>query len=167
MNPLALKPRTAFILSALLCASLLGYAYYSQFVTNLEPCPLCILQRVGYIGLFAVSVIAAIHNPAPKARRVYGVLAMLAIALGIGTAGRHVWIQHLPPDQVPACGPGLFYMMDTLPIATALKKAFIGTGECAKVDWTFLGLSMPEWNLGIYVVLFFAAYWYGFRRYGD
>lgn len=166
MNPLAWKPRTAFGFAAALSAALLAYAFYSQFAQNLEPCPLCIFQRIALIGVFIVSLVAALHNPALSGRRAYGTLAALAAGAGFAVAARHVWIQHLPPDELPPCGPGLGYMLDTFPISKTLKMAFTGSGECARVDWTLLGLSMPEWNLILFTVLFFGALWYGFRRYG-
>ena len=165
MNPLALKPRTAFILCAISCATLLAYAFYEQFAMAIEPCPLCILQRLGFMGLLVVSVVAAFHDPATTGRRVYGLLAILLAGWGVSVAARHVWIQHFPPPT-SGCGAPLSYLLDTLPLTEALRRAFTGSGDCAEVNWTFLSLSMPEWTLGIYVVMLAAAYWYGFRRRG-
>ena len=164
MNPLHWSFRTAFAICALVVAALLGYAYYAQFQLELEPCPLCIFQRVAMLALFVVALAAALHNPRGGGRRVYGVLASLAALAGVAIAGRHVWLQHLPPDQVPACGPGLDYLLDTFPLSQTLRKVFTGSGECAKIDWTFLGLSMPTWTLAWYVVLGVAALWAGFRK---
>jgi disulfide bond formation protein DsbB len=165
MNPLNWSFRVAFVLGAALCAAFLGFALYSQFQMNLEPCPLCQLQRFAFIAVMVFCIAAAVHDPAGAGRRVYGALVAFAAAVGIAIAGRHVWLQHLPPDQVPECGPGLNYMLETLPLGAALKKALTGSGECAKVDWTFLGLSMPEWTLFWFVIIFVAALYYGFRRY--
>lgn len=142
------------------CAALLAYAYYLQFVDGLEPCPLCIFQRAAFIGLGAVFLVAGLHAPVGRGFRWFytGVLGLFALG-GAGIAGRHVWLQNLPADQVPACGPGLEYMLDVFPLTEALEMAFTGSGECAEVDWAFLGLSMPWWTLLWYVILGAVAVW--------
>jgi len=166
MNPLAWSFRSAFAACAVICAAFLGYAVWSQFNELLEPCPLCQFQRLAYLLLIVFCIAAVIHNPkGATGRRVYGVLAFIAAALGFAVAARHTWLQHLPPDQVPECGPGLNYMVNTFPIGDVLRKVFTGSGECAKVDWTFLGLSMPEWNLFWFGFFAISALYYGFRRY--
>ena len=91
-------------------------------------------------------------------------LAALAALVGAAIAGRHVWLQSLPPDQVPACGPGLEYMLEAFPLSKALSMVFTGSGECANVDWSFLGLSMPAWTLLWFLALAVLALWAGFRR---
>ena len=164
MNPLRWSFRTAFAVAAAICAAFLGFAYYAQFQMHLDPCPLCIFQRIAFIVFGAVCLAAALHGPKGYGRRVYGALALLAAGAGAAIAGRHVWLQHLPPDKVPDCGPGLDWMLDTLPLNAVLRKVFTGSGECAKVDWTFLSLSMPEWTLIWFVVFGAGAAWYGFRR---
>ena len=138
---------------------LMGYALYSQYVDGLEPCPLCIFQRVAVIALGLIFLVAALHAPVGRAARSYGILGALASIAGAIVAGRHAWLQQLPADQVPACGPGLDYMLDVFPLTEALALVFQGSGECANVDWSFLGLSMPAWvliwfiGLGIWVVV--------------
>ena len=129
------------------CAGLMGYALYAEHVLGLEPCPLCVFQRIAIIALGVVFLLAAIHNPAGGGRFVYVVLAALAGAGGIAVAGRHVWLQNLPEDKVPACGPDLGYMLDAFPFADVLQMVFTGSGECAEISWSFLGLSMPAWVL--------------------
>jgi disulfide bond formation protein DsbB len=120
----------------------------------LVPCPLCTFQRGAFLLLAAVFLLGALHAPRGKGGRGgYGFLALLAAGLGISIAGRHVWLQNLPPDQVPACGPDLSYMMEAFPLGDVLRKVFTGSGECAKVDWTFLGLAMPAWSLIWFVLL--------------
>ena len=142
-------------------ASIIGmsFAYfYLQGVVKLDPCPLCIFQRVGLIVMGIFAFIAFLLNPKQawaKILLMFG--ALLGIFWSIAVAIRHVWIQHLPPDQVPSCGPGLDYWMDTLPIAQVLKEVFKGSGECAVIDWTFLGLSMPMWTTILYLLLFSLA----------
>jgi len=137
----------------IVCAALLGYAFFAQFQLTLEPCPLCVFQRIAMVALGLVFLVAALHNPAATGARIYGVLILVAAGIGSAVAGRHVWLQHLPPDKVPECGPGLEYMLEAFPIGEALKLAFTGSGECADVDWTFLGLSMPTWVLACFVGL--------------
>lgn len=129
------------------CAGLLGYAYYAQFTLGLEPCPLCIFQRIGVAAMGLVFLLAALHGPRGWGARVYGVLLLLAAAITIGVAARHLWIQHLPEGSVPACGATLAYMMDIFPVADVIRKVLTGSGECAKITWSFLGLSMPGWVL--------------------
>ncbi len=131
----------------LLCAGLLAYAYYLQFHDGLDPCPLCIFQRVAFLVTGLLFLAVAVHAPGQTGSRIYAVLIGLAGLAGAAIAGRHVWLQHLPPDQVPECGPGLDYMLEVFPLADTLKMVFTGSGECAEVSWTLLGLSMPAWAL--------------------
>lgn len=157
--------RAQFLTGAAICAALLGFAIYSQRNLLLEPCPLCILQRVAFMALGLAFVVGGLHAPhGMGGRRAYGVLAALAALGGALVASRHLWLQALPPDQVPACGPGLAYLLEAFPLADVVKQVFTGSGECAKVDWTFLGLAMPGWTLIWYVLLGAGALWAGFRR---
>lgn len=148
----------------IICCGLMGYAYYSQLVLGLHPCPLCITQRIFVIlvGLFAL--IAAIHNPGKRGTRVYSVLGALSAIVGLRVAGQHMWIQNLPEDQVPACGPGLEYIFDTFPIMEAIEVLFRGDGNCADVVWQFLGLSMPTWVFIAFVGLLLVNIWQFIRR---
>ena len=131
----------------LFCAGVLGYAYYLQFQQDLEPCPLCIFQRVAFIFMGIFFLVAAFHNAGRIGSRIYAGLIAAGGLVGAAIAARHVWIQHLPPDQVPECGPPLDYMLEVFPLGEALTMAFTGSGECAEVSWVFLGLSMPAWAL--------------------
>ncbi len=146
------------------CAGLMSYALYAQYVLYLEPCPLCVFQRLAVIALGAVFLIAAVHDPGGWGRRVYALLAGMAGAGGVIVAGRHVWLQHLPPDRVPSCGPGFGYLMENFPLTEALTKIFSGSGECAEIDWQFLGLSMPGWVLIWVSALGAAGIWNNLRR---
>ena len=147
------------------CTGMMAYALYAEHQMLLEPCPLCIFQRIAIIGMGIVFLLLAAHNPSPGwVRRIYLALFSLSTLGGIVAAGRHVWIQHLPPDKVPSCGPGLGYMLDNFPLGDALKMVFTGSGECASVDWTLLGLSMPEWVLIAIVGLGAAGFWNNLRR---
>jgi len=165
MNPFKASFRTQYLLGFLACTGLLAYAFYLQLYEHLEPCPLCIFQRVAFFALGLVFLAGALHGPKKAGgRRAYGVLALLASLAGIAVAGNHVRLQHLPPDQVPACGPGLDYMLDAMPIAGVIRKVMTGSGECAAVDWSFLGLAMPAWSLICFVVLAVWAAYAAFRR---
>ena len=146
------------------CAGLLAYAYYAQFVMHLDPCPLCIFQRVGVFVLGVVFLIAALHDPAPFGRRVYAGLLALAALATIGIALRHLYIQSLPPDSVPACGASLEFMLKVFSLSEVLVKVLTGSGECAKVTWQFLGLAMPAWVLISAVVLGGFGLWVNLRR---
>lgn len=144
--------RLFFFLGFIACCLMMGYALYSQYFLYLDPCPLCIFQRVAVIILGVVFLLGAIHNPVTSGgRRTYGFLIVLAAAIGGSVSGRHSWLQHLPPEKVPECGPGLSFWLDTLPITSVFNKVFAGSGECAEVDWSLLGLSMPEWVLIAFV----------------
>lgn len=136
---------------------LMGYGLYSQYVDGLQPCPLCMTQRIFYCLTGALALVALLHNPLGWGARLYGGLIALSSTLGVAAAGRQVWLQHLPPDQVPACGPSLEYMLETFPFAEALKMLVLGDGNCALIDWVFLGLSMAEWSLLWLLVLTLAG----------
>lgn len=153
MQALILYQRRLFAAVAVFCLALIATALYFQHVMGLEPCPLCIFQRLFVIAIGVVMLMAAIHNPGELGRRLYGALTLVVAAFGAGVAGRHVWLQNLPPDQVPACGPGLEYLLDTFPLMDALKLVFEGSGECAEIQWIFLGLSIPGWTLIMFTAL--------------
>ena len=147
------RPRIWFLLVTLCCAALLGYALYVQHVEFLDPCPLCILQRVAFMWIGITALLAAIHNPGKTGRWVYALILAVGGIGGAVIAGRHIWLQNLPPDQVPDCGMGLNYMLDTMPFTEVFSEVFYGSGECAQIDWTFAGLSMPWWTLIWYIGL--------------
>ena len=146
------------------CCGLMGFALFAQHVLLLDPCPLCVLQRVAVISLAIRFLQAALHNPAGRGRVVYAVLLALPALGGAGIAGWHARLQRLPPDEVPACGPGLDYMLENFPLADALKMVFSGSGECAEIVWQFLGLSMPAWVLLWMLGLGSVAVWNNLRR---
>lgn len=139
--------RRANAVGAAACAGLMAYALYAQYGLGLEPCPLCIFQRVAVISLGVVFLLAALHPAGRIGRRVYAIALGLIALAGSSVAGRHVWLTTLPPETVPACGPGLDFILDAFPLVDAVQMVFSGSGECAKVDWYFLGLSMPVWVL--------------------
>lgn len=155
--------RKYFLLAPAACVALLGYGYYLQYAGGLEPCPLCMVQRGFYYLVFGIFLLAAIHNPATLGSRIYCALGALFALGGVITAGRQVWLQHLPADQVPACGPDLGFMLENYPFARTISKLFAGSGECAKVDWTFLGLSIAEWSLAWFLLFVAYAAWLALR----
>ncbi|MCC5884156.1 MAG: disulfide bond formation protein B [Halomonas sp.] len=136
------------------CVLMMLVALGLEHIGGLEPCPLCIFQRVAVLSAAAVFIIAAIHNPRGRLGAVvYGGLSLAAVLGGIGVAWRHLWLQSLPPDQVPSCGPGLDYMMDILPMRDVVSMVLSGSGECAEIDFLLLGISLPGWTLIGFVVL--------------
>ena len=150
MNPLRWTFRSQCLLASAVCAALLAIAIYMQLHGGLVPCPLCIFQRIAFTAAGVVFLIAGLHAPrGAVGQRIYGLLALVATGIGAGIAGRHVWIQHLPADQVPTCGPGLDYMRELMPLTSVIRKVLTGSGECARVDWTLFGLSMAGMGAGV------------------
>lgn len=159
-----MRARTANGLGFFICAALLAYAYYSQYVMHLEPCPLCIFQRVGIFVTGVVFAIAALHDPVAWGRRVYAGLLLLAALATLGVAARHLYIQSLPPGTVAACGASLDFMIKVFALTEVLVKVLTGSGECAKVTWRLLGLSMPGWVSIAAVGLAALGLWANLRR---
>jgi disulfide bond formation protein DsbB len=141
----AISRRARNALGFIVCAGLMGYALYAQYVLGLAPCPLCIFQRIATIVTGILFLIAALHNPRVTGARVYGALIGLAALGGVLISARHIWIQAQPPGTVAACGADLNYLLEIMPVTDVVTKVLTGSGECGKIDWTFLGLSMPWW----------------------
>ncbi|MBX2858378.1 MAG: disulfide bond formation protein B [Cellvibrionaceae bacterium] len=133
------------------CTAMLVAVLYFQKTLELEPCPLCISQRIFVIAIAVVAFVAFLHNPGRKGQVIYGSSGLLAALIGAGIAARHTWLQSLPEELVPACGPGLSYMFDALPLFDALRLLFQGDGNCADVQWSLLGLSIPGWTLVAFI----------------
>jgi disulfide bond formation protein DsbB len=154
-----LKVRIVFALIAVVCASLLAYGiYYLQEELGLEPCPMCILQRYALIAVGVTALVAAIHGPRSWGLWIYsGLITLLSLAGG-GVAARHSYLQHFPP-KVETCGSDLDFLLGNFPLTQSLPKIFAGTGSCSRVDWKFLGLSIPEWTLVWFAVFVIAAIW--------
>lgn len=150
---LRFNSRIWFFLGFLGCVFLLAMGAYFQFVQGLDPCPLCISQRIAILLTGLVFLSAAIHNPGQKGVTAYSILGAVTALCGAAISTRHVWIQHLPADKVPECGPGLDYVMQNFPLSETIKLMLSGTGDCAKVDWTMLGFSMPAWTLLAFLML--------------
>jgi protein dithiol:quinone oxidoreductase len=159
-----LAPRMLNLLAFLACVVAMAGALYLEHFQGLDPCPLCIFQRVAVIFAGLFFLLALIHNPGALGQRIYAVLAGIGALGGVGVAGRHVWLQSLPPDQVPACGPALDYMLEVFPMNEVLSMVLTGSGECATIDWVFLGLSLPAWSLVVFIGLSAVALFQLFRR---
>lgn len=145
--------RWLYLAGALFASGLMGFGLFLQYVKHQDPCPLCMVQRVVFIAILAVFAVAFLHGPKRAGERLYAALIGLLSLSGIAVASRHIWIQNLPKDQVPACGPGLDYMLETMPLSNVLKQLMHGSGECAAKGWTFLTLGIPEWSLLCYIAL--------------
>jgi disulfide bond formation protein DsbB len=158
-----ITPRKWFLILVLCCAVLLGFALYNQYVDYLDPCPLCIFQRVVFFAMGLVALLAALHNPARAGQRIYAWLVAVTATIGSLIASRHIWLQNLPADQVPECGPGLNYMLENFPLKEVLSTVLMGSGSCAEVVWSFLGMSMPMWTLIWYVSLGLMTLWVVYR----
>lgn len=142
-----------FYMGAFPIVMMLVAVFYFQHYLQLEPCPLCSIQRVFTIAIAVVGIIAFIHNPAKLGRRIYAAIALIPALMGAGTSARHIWLQSLPADQVPGCGPGLDYLMEVFSLVEVLRQVLMGSGECAEVVWRFLGLSIPAWTMVAFLML--------------
>ena len=139
---------------AFVCYQLLVTAYYFQYVEGMEPCPLCIFQRIGVLFVGIWFLLRGIHNPLAGSawRPTYSILGLISAILGGIVSGRHLWLQSLPEGEIPACGPALDFLVEMLPINEVISTVLAGDGECAKVSWNMFGISMPGW-----VLIFFVA----------
>jgi len=148
----------------LACTGMMGFALYAQHVLLLDPCPLCIIQRIATILTGLVFLVAAVHNPGRVGARAYAAGLILTAGFGVGVATWHVRLQNLPPSDVPSCGPGFEYIVDNFAAIDALSMIFKGSGECAEVVWRLLGLSMPTWVIIGLGGLLIAGAWNNLRR---
>ena len=137
----------------IVCGLFIGIAYYMQYVMYLDPCPLCMVQRIAIIAIGLTCLAAFVHNPARRGKFGYSAVLMVFSLFGSAIAGRHVWLQNLPADSVPECFPGIGFILANNPFMDAIRIILGGTGECAETQWSFLGLSIPGWTL-----VFFAAF---------
>ena len=160
MAKLPFSRRAGNLAGFLACAGMLAFGYYLQFVVGLEPCPLCILQRIMLLATGIAFLVAAVHHPAGRiGARVYAGLIVPCALTGAAISARHTWIQHLPEDQRPVCGPSLDFMLETFGLVKSLGRILRGSGECGTVDWTLLSFSIPEWTLAAFLAF---AVWAAF-----
>lgn len=156
--------RYTFLIISLGTLGLMLTGYYMQFVMKLIPCPLCITQRFFIIGVGITALAAFFHQPQKLGRRLYASLGAVLAIIGGGFSSRQVWLQSLPPDQVPACGPDLSYLIENFPLKEAFMVLVRGDGNCAEVTWTFLGLSIAGWTLVAFSGLLFINLWQWVRK---
>ena len=145
--------RSIYLSIFLSCAAALATAYYMQYVMGLEPCSLCMLQRFAVLVIGLIALAAGLHHPGKVGQFLYIAFTGIAVIAGGALSGRQLFLQSLPKDQVPACGPGFEYLMDAFPIFEALREIISGSGECAEVVWRFLGLSIPGWTLVFFIFI--------------
>jgi disulfide bond formation protein DsbB len=150
--------RLGYVLGFLVCAGLMAFALYLQFGLDLDPCPLCVLQRIAISAMGLVFLIAAFHNPERPGARMYAFVQLILGGAGAALALRQLWLQSLPKDQVPVCGMSLGYMLDTLPLSETLRKVLEGSGECAEKGWVFLHLSIAGWTLVFFIATVVATF---------
>ncbi len=141
------RRRLVNIAGFLVCLGLMAYALYAQYGLGLEPCPLCIFQRIGIMLIGVTFLAAALHHPRGAGRYAYGALLALFMLFTAGIAARQLYIQSLPPGTLPSCGAPLSMMLRFMPVTEVVRKVLTGSGECGEVNWTFLGLAMPAWVL--------------------
>ena len=149
--------RPAYLLGFFVCAGLMGWALWLQYGLHLEPCPLCVFQRIAVIATGVVFLIAAIHNPGRVWAAFYAALTVLVSGIGAALAAWHVWIQAQPQGSVPACGMGLNYMLETMPLTEVIGKVLKGSGECAEQGWLFMGLAIPSWTFVFFLAMIASA----------
>lgn len=158
------NPRALFLLAFLGSLAVIGGALYMEHFMDLMPCPLCLVQRGFVIAFGLICLIAALHGPQALGRRIYAVLALIFAGLGAATAGRQIWLQTLPPDQLPSCLPSLDYMLEVLPFLDIVTTLLKGTADCAEVTWTLFGLSIPELSLLVFLGMALFALFQLLRR---
>ena len=142
--------RKVFLFGFLAVSSLLLTGLFFQYKMGLEPCPLCIMQRVAFLAIGIVCLFGLIFKFNWLQILASGLMFLFA-ATGAAIASRQLWLQSLPEDQVPTCGPGFDYMINNFPFSKALSMILTGSGECAEVQWQFLGLSIPGWSLLMFI----------------
>ena len=144
--PSWLSNRFLFGVSVVVITGLMSFAFYLEYILELEPCPLCMAQRIVFVCLAVVFLVAFTHGPVRLGTVLYGILGLLVSGSGLALAGRQLWLQNLPDEKVPACGPSLEYMLEAFPLQEVVTIMLSGTGDCAEVQWVFLGLSIPGWT---------------------
>lgn len=159
-----LSIRGISIIGFLFCIFLMGVAWYLQAYEGLKPCPLCAMQRFFVLLMGVLFFVGALYVPKNFFRRCYYFLCVLISIGGIIVAGRHIWLQHLPADRVPACGADINFILQNLPFIDAMKTIFQGSGECSKVHWHFLGLTIPELTLIAFIMMLALSIWQMVRK---
>jgi disulfide bond formation protein DsbB len=139
--------RRGYLLGFVTSFGWVGLALFLQQKYSLDPCPLCISQRIAFMGLGGLFLLAALHNPQATGRKVHAALQVIAALIGAGIASRHIWIQANPDKVMSECGAGFDYIIETFPASRAMELIFKGTGECSEIGWTLAGLTIPQLSL--------------------
>ncbi len=161
---IVLSPRILFLALFLGCSGLMAVGFFMQYQMGLEPCALCMTQRVFIVAVGLTALLAFAINPGLVGRRIFAVLGACFAVAGGSFSSRQLYLQSLPADQVPACGPSFSYLMDNFPIMEAVSVMLRGDGNCAEVSWTFLGVSIPGWTLVAFVGLVAINVWLFIRK---
>jgi protein dithiol:quinone oxidoreductase len=143
---IGMTPRHYYLSLFLVTSALFVGSLLLQYGFRLEPCALCMIDRVLVFVLAMLYLVACLHQPSAQGQWVYRLLGLCLVALGLFTTGRHLWIMHLPPEQMPSCTPSLEYLIETLPLHEAIMVLFQGSKECGENVRPFLGLSLPAWT---------------------
>ncbi|OUD14494.1 disulfide bond formation protein B [Thioflexithrix psekupsensis] len=159
------SPRAIYGVIFLSCVALLGMGYYMEYAKGLIPCPLCMAQRLFYMGLGVVALLGVLHGSRGILNRINAFFALLFAVGGATIAGRQVWLQHLPADQVPSCGADFDFIVSHFPLLKAIETLWQGSGDCAEVQWQFLGLSIAGWSLVWFVFFTVIALYLLIRRF--
>ena len=160
---LNLPARVLYLALFLVATGLLSFGLYLQHGLGLEPCPMCIMQRYAFLVVALLALLGGVHGPKRRGSRIYAALIGVAALTGASIAARQSWMQLYPPE-IPECGPGLEFMLESFPLAEALPMIFRGAGDCVAVDWTFLGLSIANWSLLTFTATIVFALWMLLRR---
>ncbi|MGE3318325.1 MAG: disulfide bond formation protein B [Candidatus Berkiella sp.] len=161
-----MSARVTFLALTALALLVVAGSFILQYGFKLQPCSLCIIDRALVMVMVVIFLVAFFHNPKKVGQLIYGLLGFLVAVAGIAVTARHLWLLQLPPDKVPECGPGLSYLLETMPFQEALMVIFKGSGECAKNVPYFLGLSLPSWTMIAFILLAMASWipWYWGRK---
>ncbi|WP_290649059.1 disulfide bond formation protein B [Aquisalimonas sp.] len=157
-SPIRARQRRGHGIGLAACVAILAGAYGLEWIVGMEPCPLCIVQRLVFVALAVTFLLGYVHAASGWGRFVHGGLVAGLAALGAAVASRHLWLQSLPPEEVPACGPGLDYMLGAFPLTETVSMLLAGSGECAEVH-TIMGVTLPAWTLAGYILLGLWALW--------
>ena len=155
MNNFYFNSQFLRVLIFITVSGLLSFGYFLQYAKGLEPCPLCITQRFFFFLVAGLSIISFLHNPNKIFTRFYSLIGIIFSISGAGFAIRQLYLQSLPIDQIPACGPSIGYIFNNFSVTEALGILLRGDGNCAEVVWSFLGLSIPAWSLAAFLFISF------------
>ena len=156
--------KSGYLMGFVACFGIVISALVIQTVYKLEPCPLCITPRMFFMGLGVLFLMGAFIKPATLLKKIFTVLQVLTALGGAGWAMRHWYLQANKESMIADCGVGFDYMFENFPLKKMFTLIFKGTGDCAAIDWTFLGLTLPQLGLISFAGLGVYAVWLGFKK---